>query len=102
MKQSYHTNVKLSVHFGICDRKTLENIPKSTRCSWMNNDFSNVVGFDNMLSDEKIELIKKFLSSQTWRKAAKGLFFIYSTFISISGSREQTNEIQFSVSPPIT
>ena len=75
MKRVYHTDLKLSVHLGICDRKILENIPKSTRCSWMNQDFSNVVGFDNMLSDEKIELIKKFMSSQTLRKAAKGLFF---------------------------
>ena len=52
----------------------------------MNQGFSNVVGFDNMLSDEKIELIKKFLSSQTLRNAAKGLFFVYSTLISIMDS----------------
>jgi hypothetical protein len=43
-----------------------------------------MVGYDNLFTDERLELIQTFLSSQTLLKAAKGLYFIYSCMISIA------------------
>jgi len=84
MKHSYHTDLAVQFQLGLLNKDIYKNIPKSTLYSWKNKDFSRVVGSDIIFSDEKMELIKTFLSNQTLLKAAKGLFFIYSVWISIT------------------
>jgi len=86
MKQSYHTDLSIRFKLGLLNKKEKKNIPKSTLYSWNKRDFSKVVGCNDIFSDEKIEIVKTFLSNQTLRKAAKGLFFIYSTWISITAN----------------
>ena len=80
MKHSYHTDLAVQFQLGLLNKDIYKNIPKSTLYSWKNKDFSRVVGSDIIFSDEKMELIKTFLSNQTLLKAAKGLFFIYFHF----------------------
>jgi hypothetical protein len=84
MKKSYCTDIQLQYKFDLLNKDLYKNIPKSTRNSWKKRDFSKMVGYDMALTDEKIELIKTFLSNQTLLKAAKGLFFVYSCWISIT------------------
>ena len=84
IRQSYHTDLKIQFRLGILHRSSYINIPKSTLYSWKHKDFSQLVGSDILFSDEKIEMIKAFLRDQTLLKAAKGLFFIYSAWISIT------------------
>ena len=86
MKQSYHTDLAIQYRLGILDNEVCKIIPKSTLYVWKNKDFSKLVGSDISLSDEKIELIKNYLSNRTLLRAAKGLFFVYATWITISGN----------------
>jgi len=79
MKQSYHTDLSIQFQLGLLDGEVCRSIPKSTLYSWKKRDFTKFVGTEFLYSDEKIELVKAFLSSQTLLKAAKGLYFIYST-----------------------
>ena len=84
MKQSYHTDFSIQFKLGLLNRKEWKNIPKSTIHSWKNRDFNNLIGNEIPFSDEKIEIIKNFLANQTLLKAAKGLFFVYSAWSSIT------------------
>ena len=84
MKQSYHTDLSIQFQLGILDKDVCKTIPKSTLYSWKNRDFNKFIGSEISFSDEKIEMIKTFLSNQTLLKAAKGLYFVYSTWISIT------------------
>jgi len=86
MKRAYHTDLSIQFQLGLLNRDEWKNIPKSTLYSWKNRDFSKLVGNEISFSDEKIEMIKTFLSNQTLLKAAKGLFFIYSTWISVTSN----------------
>ena len=84
MKQTYNTDLYFQYQFKILDQEIRKNIPKSTLYSWKTKNLSKIVGNDTVFSDEKIELIKNFLSNQTLLKAAKGLYFVYSTWISVT------------------
>ena len=86
MKKSYCTDLAFQYKFGLLTKDIYKDIPKSTRYVWKNKDFSRMVGYDIMFSDEKIEIIKNFLTNKTLLKAAKGLFFIYSSWISITAN----------------
>ena len=86
MKNSYHTDLAIQFQLGLQDKRNWKNIPKSTLYSWKNKDFNKFVGIEISFSDEKIEFIKTFLSNQTLLKAAKGLFFIYSCWTSITAN----------------
>jgi transposase InsO family protein len=66
------------------DKDICNTIPKSTLYSWKNRDFSKFIGCETSFSNEQIELIKKILSHQILLKAAKGLYFIFSIWISIA------------------
>jgi len=83
MKKSYCTNLAVQFQIGMLSKDIYKNIPKSTLYVWKCKDFSKIIGYDMMFTDEKLELIKTFLSNQTLLKAAKGLFFIFSCWISI-------------------
>jgi len=83
MKKSYHTDLAAQFKFGLLSKDIYRDIPKSTLHVWKNKDFSKVVGYDMIFTDEKMELIRAFLSNQILLKAAKGLFFVYSCWISI-------------------
>ena len=82
MKKSYHTDLAIQHQLGLLRENERENIPKSTLYSWKCKDFSKMRGSEIAFSDEKIALIKAFLTSQTLLKAAKGLFFVYSVWMS--------------------
>ena len=84
MKHSYHSDFAIQFQLGLLEVKNYKDIPKSTLYSWKNKDFTKLVGCEISFSDEKIEIIKTFLRNQTLLKAAKGLFFVYSTWISIT------------------
>ena len=84
MKNSYHTDLSIQFQLGILDKDAFKTIPKSTLHSWKNRDFSKLIGSEISFSDEKIEMIKSFLSHQNLLKAAKGLYFVFSTWISIT------------------
>ena len=76
MKHSYHTDLAIQHQLGLLRETERKNIPKSTLHSWKCRDFSKMIGSEIAFSDEKIALIKAFLSNQTLIKAAKGLFFV--------------------------
>lgn len=82
MKHSYHTDLSIQFQLGMLDKAIWKNIPKSTLYVWKNKDFSKLVGSDMAFSDEKMELIKNYLSNQTLLRAAKGLFFVPITELS--------------------
>ena len=84
MKQSYHTDLKIQYKWGLLLKETYNNIPRSTLYTWKYKDYSKLVGGEILFTDEKLELIRTFLSNKTLLKAAKGLFFVYSTWISIT------------------
>jgi len=86
MKKSYHTDLPIQYKLNILKEEIVHTIPKSTLYSWEKRDFSKLVGSEYIFSDEKIEIMKTFLSNQTLRKAAKGLFSIYLTWISITNN----------------
>jgi hypothetical protein len=86
MKHSYHTDLTIQYRLGLLSKEHSKTIPKSTRHSWKNKDFSKIIGAEIIFSDEKIELIRTFLSNQTLLKAAKGLFFIFSVWVSITNN----------------
>ena len=44
------------------------------------------MGSDISFSDEKVEIIKTFLSKKSLLKAAKGLFYVYSTWITVTSN----------------
>jgi len=83
MKQSYHTDLSIQFKLGLLDKRERQKIPKSTLYSWKNRDFSKLVCSEGAFSDEKIETVKTFLTNQSLLRAAKGLFFIYSAWVSI-------------------
>ncbi|MDD4439678.1 MAG: DDE-type integrase/transposase/recombinase [Tissierellia bacterium] len=83
MKQSYHTDFAIQFKLDLLEKEDYQNIPKSTLYSWKTKDFSKLIGTDIVFSDEKLELIKTFLSNQALLKAAKGLYFIHSVWVKI-------------------
>jgi len=83
MKKSYYTDLAVQFKCGLLSKDIYRNIPKSTLYVWKNKDFSKMVGYDVVFTNEKIELIKVLLSNRTLLKAAKGLFFVFSCWVSI-------------------
>ena len=84
MKKSYHTDLAIQHKLGMLSLCEKESIPKSTLYSWKCRDFSKMIGGETAFSDEKLELIKTFLANQTLLRAAKGLFFVYSVWVSFA------------------
>ncbi|MDD4210393.1 MAG: integrase core domain-containing protein [Bacteroidales bacterium] len=83
MKHSYHTDFAIQFQLGLLEKNDYKNIPKSTLYSWKTRNFSHFIGGDIVFSDEKLELIKTFLSNQVLLKAAKGLYFVHSVWVKI-------------------
>ena len=81
----YHTDFILLYIVGMLSKEEIKNIPKTTLQSWKQRDNQNrnVIGKEYALSDENLKLIKAFLENKTLLNAAKGLFFIYCTWVSI-------------------
>ncbi|MDR2972608.1 MAG: integrase core domain-containing protein [Bacteroidales bacterium] len=86
MKHSYHTDISVQFKLGLLEKDIYKIFPKSTLYYWKTKDFSKVIGCDFVFSDEKIELIKTFLSNKSLLKAAKGLFFVFSVWVSITSN----------------
>jgi len=83
MKQSYHTDFAIQFKLDLLEKEDYQNIPKSTLYSRKTKDFSKLIGTDIVFSDEKLEIIKTFLSNHSFLKAAKGLYYIHSVWIKI-------------------
>ena len=83
MKQSYHTDFAIQFQLGLLEKNDYKSIPKSTLYSWKTKDFSKLIGTDIVFSDEKLEIIKTFLSNHSFLKVAKGLYYIHSVWIKI-------------------
>ena len=64
MKKSYYTDLAVQFKFGLLKKEIYRNIPKSTLYVWKNKDFSKMVGYDIVFTDEKLELMKAFLSNK--------------------------------------
>jgi len=86
MKKAYCTEIALQVKWGILDEEQRKRIPKSTQYYWGKKNFSNFVGYESMFTDEKMQLVKNFLSNKTLLNAAKGLFFVFSTWTSMTSN----------------
>ncbi|MBN2215172.1 MAG: transposase [Bacteroidales bacterium] len=84
MKRSYHTDIILQYKLGILPREIMNHIPSSTLCNWKNRDTGLLFGLDLLSSyEDNLQMIKDFHSKATLLKAAKALYFIYSTYMNI-------------------
>jgi len=79
----YHTDFIILFILGLLNEKELKNIPKSTQQSWKQRDFSRSIRSEYSYYLENKELIEAFLANKTLLNAAKGLYFIYCTLVSI-------------------
>ena len=71
MKRSYCTDLAAQYKYGLLRKDIYKTIPKSTLYVWKKKDFSKMVGYDIVFTDEKLELIKAFLSNKNLLNAAK-------------------------------
>jgi hypothetical protein len=86
MKHTYHTDFIFLSMLGMLGKEEVKAIPKSTLHAWKNRDFSNLIGRNISFADDKIDLIKTFLSNKSLLNAAKGLYFIHCTWVSITNN----------------
>jgi hypothetical protein len=57
------------------------SIPPSTKAYWKNFDKGRILGLDNdLLSEDKLHIIRSFLQSKKLFAAAKALFLVYSAY----------------------
>ncbi|MDR2971029.1 MAG: hypothetical protein LBU83_03775 [Bacteroidales bacterium] len=66
MKRSYHTDFSIQYKLGLLNKDIYRHIPKSTLYSWGKRDFSKMIGYHNLFTDEKLELIRTFLNNQSF------------------------------------
>ena len=74
-------------------KEELKNVPKSTQQAWRQRDFSKSIRSEYSYYLENKELIEAFLANKTLFNAAKGLYFIYSTLVSIIVIRLSGNQM---------
>jgi len=79
----YHTDFIILFTLGMLGKEELKNVPKSTQQAWKERDFSKIIRSEYSYYLENKELIEAFLANKTLLNAAKGLYFIYSTLVSI-------------------
>lgn len=80
MKRSYHTDICIQYKLGMLDNELARQIPSSTLHNWKLRDFNNLFGTDQVeFSDEKIQLIKTFVSAKKRFKVIRALFRIHNT-----------------------
>ncbi|EMO55064.1 DDE-type integrase/transposase/recombinase [Leptospira noguchii] len=84
-KNSYHTALIFKTQFNLLSPIEKETIPKSTRYDWKNRNLDTIIGYDSRDPIFKnLDLYKKALDSETFRKALKSLFLIYSFYQSLT------------------
>ncbi|EMK26112.1 DDE-type integrase/transposase/recombinase [Leptospira kirschneri] len=84
-KNSYHTTLVFKTQMNLLSPLEKERIPKSTRHDWKNRDLTKIVGYDeNDPIFKDLDLYKKALDSETFRKALESLFDVYSFYDSLS------------------
>jgi len=80
MKRSYHTDICIQYKLGMLDNDLVEQIPSSTLLNWKHREFKKLFGTDEVVfSDEKIQLIKTFVSAKKSFKLIKAFFRIHQT-----------------------
>ena len=78
MKRSYHTDICLQYKLGLLDAEIQNQIPYTTLANWRKKDFNQYFGMDGCITDEKIELIRNFITHKQLLNAAKAIYFVYS------------------------
>ena len=93
MKRSYHTDVCLQYKLGLLDAKIQNKIPYTTLANWRKKDFNQYFGMDGCFTEEKIELIRNFITHKQLLNIAKAIYFVYSFFTKISFEFKQRKKI---------
>ena len=93
MKRSYHTDICLQYKLGLLDAEIQNQIPYTTLANWRKKDFNQHFGMDGCFTEEKIELIRNFISHKQLLNAAKAIYFVYSFFTKICFEFKQRKKI---------
>ena len=84
MKRSYHSDIFIQYKLGILPDNILKTIPSSTLHNWKKKDAKNLFGLESVNNyEENVELIKEFLSKKSLLNAAKAMYIIYKTYVSL-------------------
>lgn len=78
MKRTYHTDLLIKYKLGVLDTNTIKNIPNSTLYNWRQKGFSHIAGLPD-INDDEIDMMREFLSRKKLLKAAKALYFVFTT-----------------------
>ena len=80
MRQSYHTDICIQYKLGMLDEEVSRQIPSSTLHNWKHRDFKKLFGADEaVFSDEKIQMIKTFVSAKKSFKLIRAFFRVQQT-----------------------
>ena len=93
MKRSYHTDICLQYKLGLLDVEIQNQIPYTTLANWRKKDFNQHFGMDGCFTEEKIELIRNFITHKQLLNIAKAIYFVYSFFTKISFEFKQRKKI---------
>ncbi len=94
MKRSYHSDIAIQYKLGILDFNLVAQIPSSTLNNWKRKDFASLVGADYASDfDQNLQLIKDFLSKKYLLKAAKAIYFVYSTYVTVLNTVKSKDKI---------
>lgn len=81
IKRSYHTDIALQYKLGILDELIVAQIPTSTLHNWKSKDFAALVGSEYACaSEENMQMIRDFLGKKNLLRAAKAVYYVYSTY----------------------
>jgi len=89
LKRSYHTDICLQYKLGLLPIEIQNQIPYTTLANWKKKDYNQHFGMDGCFTDEKIELIRNFVTQKQLLNAAKAIYFVYSFFAKISCELKQ-------------
>jgi len=88
---SYHTSLKLLHYFDSLPLELKSTIPNSTLSDWKNQNLSKIIGADMLPGDDI--LISRFAKNAKMKKAAKALFILSDTIVSLFKNVENKAEI---------
>ena len=81
MKRTYHTDFCLQYKLGLMDKDLARQIPRSTLFNWRQRDFNHLFGTEHIdFTEEKIELIREFLSRKQFFITARAMYTVFKTW----------------------
>lgn len=83
-KNSYHTSLIFKTQLDALSKKEKDMIPKTTRYDWKKRNLSQVIGFEEDPIYIETDLYQRALDSETFKKALRALFRVYSFYDSLS------------------